>query len=105
MEGGIKVEMHKKSIITVSSCALLAVVLVGGSLAWFTDSEIRTNEFNSGKIDIDLRENEDGNTTGIQVDGIIAGTTIDKRVDVRVPKGTSTTLIRVQFKQTLLIYG
>lgn len=81
---------------------LLVSSLVYGSLAWFSDSETTPNYFQAGKVDIDLRENEDGNTTGIKVDGIVAGTTIDKRIDVRIPKGTSKCLLRIEFVQTLL---
>lgn len=97
--------MHNKKIIQSSVTVLLGVALLGGSLAWFVDRQEKNNVFATGKVDVDLRENEDGATTGIQIDGIVAGTNIDKRVDVRVPQGTSDTLIRIEFAQKLLKNG
>lgn len=97
--------MNYKKILTISSCTILASALLAGSLAWFTDKEYKKNIFKTGSVDIDLRENEIGDTTGIKIDDIIAGTKIDKRIDIKVPKGTVKTILRIEFKQTLLKNG
>ena len=54
----------KKTIIT--AIVLLAVLLIGGLLAYFTDTEERTNVFTLGNVNIQLNETgwaKDGNTT------------------------------------------
>ena len=49
--------MNKKKLGTgLVALALVGVVGIGGSLAWFTDTESKTNTFNTGKIDITLKE-------------------------------------------------
>lgn len=49
--------MNKKKLGTgLVALALVGVVGIGGSLAWFTDTESKTNTFSTGKIDITLKE-------------------------------------------------
>lgn len=49
--------MSKKKIVTVCLVvALLATGLIGGSLAYFTDTDDKTNTFTVGNVDIDLTE-------------------------------------------------
>lgn len=46
-----------KKILAISLCAaMLAVMLVGGTMAYFTDAEAKTNTFTLGKVDIKLTE-------------------------------------------------
>lgn len=53
--------MNKKKLTTgLAALALVGVVGVGGSLAWFTDSENKTNSFRTGKVDITLTEDAKG---------------------------------------------
>ena len=53
----------KKKIVSMCLClALLAVVVIGGTLAYFTDKDAATNAFTVGKVDIELDEpNWEGN--------------------------------------------
>ena len=67
--------MYNKKIIQSSVTILLGVALLGGSLAWFVDRQEKSNVFATGKV------------------------------DVRVPQGTSDTLIRIEFTQKLLKNG
>ncbi len=54
----------KKKIFTVClAICLIAILTIGGTLAWFTDTETKSNIMTVGKIDIDLEERmmtEDG---------------------------------------------
>lgn len=47
----------KKKILSLCLVAVLALTAIGGSLAYFTDTDNATNTFTSGKVDIDLEEN------------------------------------------------
>ena len=50
----------KKKILALSMCiALAAIAIVGASLAYFTDTDAKTNVFTTGKVDITLNENFD----------------------------------------------
>lgn len=48
--------MKKKILSICLVVALLAIAIVGGTLAYFTETEQQTNEFTIGNIDIDLWE-------------------------------------------------
>lgn len=57
--------MNKKKIVTVCLvAALMVTALIGGSLAYFTDTENATNTFTVGNVDIELTEDGwiDGST-------------------------------------------
>ncbi len=91
--------MGKKKIIGLCLAVGLMVGVVGGSLAWFTDSDTVTNSFSTAK------ENDEGNKNGIIIDenwkaedakNILPGTTVNK--DVRIKNhATYDQLIRVKF--------
>lgn len=50
----------KKKIVALFVCvAMLALIVIGGTMAYFTDSEARTNVFTVGEIKIDLIEDFD----------------------------------------------
>ena len=49
----------KKKVTAIALCAaLLAVAIVGLSLAYFTDTDTATNTFTVGKVDIELIEQQ-----------------------------------------------
>lgn len=76
--------MNKKRLTgSMIALSLAAFVTVGGSLAWFTDSESRTNIFNTGKVDISLTEDglEDGET-GLIFENVMPGNTEEKVVRI-----------------------
>lgn len=56
----------KKKILAISLVvAMLAVAIIGGTLAYFTDTDKETNTFTVGNVDIDLHEaNKDGAIDG-----------------------------------------
>lgn len=65
--------MKKKLVLSLAAAALVGTLAVGGTLAWFTDTEIATNVVTTGNVDIAWYES-DGNSekkittdyTGIQ---------------------------------------
>lgn len=48
--------MKKKILASCLVAALAAIAVIGGTLAYFTDSEAAANEFTVGNVDIDLTE-------------------------------------------------
>lgn len=49
--------MNKKKIIAVALCVCMAATaIVGGTLAYFTDTDSKTNTFTTAKVDITLKE-------------------------------------------------
>lgn len=48
--------MKKKILALVLCVAMLAIAIVGGTLAYFTDNDAKTNTFTMGKVDIELTE-------------------------------------------------
>ena len=48
--------MKKKILAVVLCVAMLAIAIVGGTLAYFTDTDARENVFAVGNIEIELTE-------------------------------------------------
>ena len=48
--------MKKKVLALVLCVAMLAIAIVGGTMAYFTDADAKTNTFTMGKVDIALDE-------------------------------------------------
>jgi predicted ribosomally synthesized peptide with SipW-like signal peptide len=60
--------MKKTTLMSLLIVSLVALLAVGGTLAWFTDKAEVTNEFTAGTLDIVIdNEYTDFKTTGIQV--------------------------------------
>lgn len=61
----------KKKVVTLSLVvALIATAAIGGTLAYFTDEEAKTNTFTVGNVDIELTEPAwDNNTPDNKTDG------------------------------------
>ena len=47
--GGIK--MKKKLVLSLAAAALVGTLAVGGTLAWFTDTETATNVVTTGNVE------------------------------------------------------
>ena len=55
----------KKKITVIFLCvALVAIAIVGASLAYFTDTKTATNTFTMGNVKITLDETDVNDTTG-----------------------------------------
>ena len=47
----------KKKIMAIMLCAaMLAITIVSGTMAYFTDTDVQTNTFTAGKVDISMDE-------------------------------------------------
>ncbi len=85
--------MNKKKLGTgLVALALVGVVGIGGSLAWFTDTENTTNTFTVNHVDIDLKEDSwDG-----QNKAFMPGDTISKDPVVTLSEGSSPAYVRIK---------
>ena len=90
----------KKKITAISLCAaLLAIAIVGASLAYFTDTDAKDNVFTTGKVDITLNENFDQNSkllpsTGNAQQGTLKNG-VKKEIQVKNEEGSEDTYVRV----------
>ena len=98
---------NKKIIIALASVAMIAVVAIGGTLAYFTDSDNMNDSVNLGKVNITITErtndtdasvqkDESGIVTGIKYTGIMPGDTISKEPIVIVENDSSDAYIRAK---------
>lgn len=83
----------KKKILTISLCvALVAIAIVGASLAYFTDTDTATNTFTTGNVKIAIEEDF------VQNSKLLPGTNkinnVKKVVDVK-NTGTENAFVRV----------
>ena len=73
--------MKKRSII-LGSTIILAVLLVAGTMAWFTAEAEVTNTFTAGTVKIDV--NESGQVTSAEpFKNLNPGDTVEKKVTVK----------------------
>ena len=80
----------KKKILAMCLCvAMLAIAIVGGTLAYFTDTDAETNVFTTGNVVIDLIETFDKENAKL-----MPGIDIQKEVTVK-NTGTENAFVRV----------
>ena len=86
--------MTKKNILSiVVALALVAALAVGATLAFFSDEDTATNTFTMGKVDIDLKESDDGGETwtddGLTFEKLVPGDTTPKMAKVTVAEDSN----------------
>lgn len=89
----------KKKLTAIFLCvALVAIAVVGASLAYFTDTDSKTNTFTTGKVDITLNDDfEQGSKllpAVVEADGTIQNA-VDKVVSVTNNTGSEEAYVRV----------
>lgn len=91
--------MKKKVVLSVAAAALIGTLAVGGTLAWFTDTETATNVVTTGKVDILWNENGTdivGDETGLNLgENLVPGKTMPKKAYVK-NDGKSDAYIRAK---------
>lgn len=92
---------NKKLLTAATSVALVAVVGVGATLAYFTDSEEQTNVVNMGHVDIDLTETSNSDNAvmiedGIQFYDVMPGDIISKIPTITVAEGSQSAYVRMK---------
>jgi len=93
--------MKKKNILTmVLALALVAVLAVGATLAYFTDRDTEQNTFTMGHVDIDLTEydKETGKWTddGLKFENVVPGDKTDKEAKVTVSSTSQNCYVMVE---------
>lgn len=81
--------MKKKLTLVVTSVLLVAALVIGGTLAYFTDTtEAKVNEFTMGNVDIDLAEPKwQGTAT------LVPGVSVDKDPTITVNDGSQNAYV------------
>lgn len=78
--------MRRKVALTAAAVAMVGTLAVGGTLAWFTDTETATNVVTTGNVDIALNENggDDGvaDGDGLKYEDVMPGDVFDKKVTI-----------------------
>lgn len=97
--------MRRKVALTAAAVAMVGTLAVGGTLAWFTDTETATNVVTLGNVDIVLNEDGEGSderTSGVAVKGgleysnIMPGDTLPKDVEIALVSGSNDAYVRAQ---------
>ncbi len=93
----------KKIAILVLAFVMLASGVVGGTLAYLTDSGSATNVFTLGQIDVDITEPDwspDPNTGDGDGLGILPGDTFDKTPTITATEGDSYMRVKMEIIDT-----
>lgn len=86
----------KKLTIAVVALAVALVCVVSGTLAFLVaQSDVVTNTFTYGKIEIELTEEEKANTTGMEFTNVIPGDVLTKDPVVTVKVGSEKCYVYV----------
>ena len=78
----------KKKILSLCMVGALAATAVGGTLAYFTDTDAETNTFTVGKIDITLNEEFDEENANL-----VPGVDINKDVTITLENGSENSYV------------
>ena len=91
--------MNKKKLGTgLIALALVGVIGVGGSLAWFTDNDTATNTFTVNHVDIELTETSWGGNDQV----FMPGATITKNPVVTLADESSNAYVRINGVQLVV---
>lgn len=95
--------MKKKVLAAATSVALVAVVGIGATLAYFTDSEEQTNVVTMGHVDIDLTETSQEKDSiltenGLQFNNVMPGDVVSKVPTVTVVEDSQDAYIRMKME-------
>ena len=96
-------KLNKKIVLAVASLGLVATMAIGGTLAYFTDTDAKKNEFVLGKVDISLIEDSNDakaqkleDESGIKYSDVMPGDELEKNVDVKVNEDSRDAYIAVK---------
>ena len=99
--------MNKKKLGTgLVTLALVGVVGIGGSLAWFTDNDVATNVFTTNHVEINIdettteKENVTENGNGFTYSHVEPGDSISKNVTVTKAANSEDAWVRLVIKVT-----
>ena len=92
--------MKKKILVLCLVVALAVTAVVGGTLAYFTDTDAKTNTFTTGKVDITLNE-----TFEEQTAKLLPGKDIAKIVNVTNNEEDAYVRLHIAFPADTIYYG
>ena len=92
--------MKKKILVLCLVVALAVTAVVGGTLAYFTDTDNETNTFTTGKVDITLNE-----TFNEQTAKLLPGKDIAKIVNVTNNEEDAYVRLHIAFPADTIYYG
>ena len=88
---------NKKLLTAAASTALVAVVGIGATLAYFTDSDETTNTVTMGHVDITLTEEEEAYPgEGLVFNDVMPGDVLDKTPIVTLEEDSQDAYIRMK---------
>lgn len=89
---------NRKKATLVCSAALVGVIGIGATLAYFTDSDEATNTVTMGHVDIDLTESNGESITddGLTFDNVMPGDTIPKIPTITVRADSQDAYVRMK---------
>lgn len=86
----------KRKVTAITLCvAMLAIAIVGGTLAYFTDTANKENNFTVGDVDIDLTEPKWDEEGSKDADTVYAGEPLAKDPTVTVNEQSNPCFVRV----------
>ena len=91
--------MKKKILVLCLVVALAVTAVVGGTLAYFTDTDAKANTFTTGKVDITLNE------TFTQESKLLPGKDIAKIVNVTNNEEDAYVRLHIAFPADTIYYG
>lgn len=90
----------KKAALLISSLALIAVIVVGGTLAYFTSQDTRENIVTLGKVEGTLTETGENErpdkTTGKDYPNVMPGDVLEKDPTITLDSQSAPAYVRVQ---------
>jgi predicted ribosomally synthesized peptide with SipW-like signal peptide len=87
--------MNKKIGLVITAGALSACLIVGSTLAYFTDRKEATNTFTMGNLAVDLLENGEVQEGGLDFPDLVPGAVEDKVVTVKNTDKSVDAYVRV----------
>lgn len=87
---------RKKLVSMLAAVALVAVVGIGGTLAYFTDTDEVSNVVTMGEVSGTLTEEGGTNTEGMQFDDVMPGDVIEKDPTVTLDADSQDAYVRVK---------
>ena len=98
-------KFNEKIVLAMASLGLVATMAIGGTLAYFNDSDSKENVITMGKVDISLVEESDSEKSevsdnGIKYSEVMPGDQLSKDVDVVVEEGSRDAYIAVKIDIT-----
>lgn len=97
--------MKRKIMLGIASIAMVLTIAIGGTLAYFTDTDSAANVITMGKVDISLVEKTDATgekeyTDGLTYSDVQPGQVLSKKPIVKMASNSQPAYIRVRINMS-----